>query len=81
MIVHFVANGSHLPARLWPIEKSHPEEWDEERLLEMVEIIERPDGYSSNNKIIHQLPQDLAQKIFDLYEDQIYDAEVKYNED
>jgi hypothetical protein len=74
ILVHYIANGSSAPASYW-----HPSEWDEERLLNWVEIFEYPDGIvDKKTEICYYVPLDMAEKIFTIYEDMVYENQLDY---
>lgn len=75
ILVHYLANGASAPASYW-----HPAEWDEERLLNYVEIFEYPDGIvDEKTRICHSVPTDMAEKIFTIYEDMVYEDGLDYS--
>ena len=71
LIINFTSSGSYDPGVLTgPLDGSYPPEYDEERLLKDAYILH---GEPTIKMI---LPQDIAQQLFDLYEEEINKAEL-----
>lgn len=69
LTIHFLCNGHYQPFSMYggPDNLGHPEDGEEERLLDFVEV----------NSV--KLPDKIAQQIFNLYESQIENVDVNYD--
>lgn len=74
MVIYFLSSGVYYPAVLWPIEKSQPAEWSEQRCLKCVEVSEWHDG---KQIAVHKLDSELGKILFDKYEKTILEEEIE----
>lgn len=69
MTIHFLSSGYYDPGVTWgPMEGSYPPEGEDERVLDRIEI----DGI--------ELPKEIAEKIFEKYQEQVDAVEMEVPE-
>jgi len=78
--ISFLASGCQEEAVMWPVERSQPAFRDEERVLESVVVEEWLEG-AKDKAIKHVLPQNVAERIFDLFRKDIENVELDYGDD